>query len=274
MDSSTIDKLPENPWHQLLKQLKLKHPSNVTFGYLNICHIANKFERLINLINNNIDVLCIAETKLDSSFPINQFIIPGYSAPFRLDGPKIKEASGGLLVYINQNIPSKLLNKFKLADNFQALPIELNLMKSKWLLVPIYRPETYKKKEFIIDLLKLIDIYSDTYDNILILGDFNMEASDVEMQKLIQSYDLYSMIKKPTCFKSRYGRCIDLMLTSKKYSFMNSLVLENGESDCHAMIYSMLKSTFIKLKRLTIHVLKPLIMRSSDKIWIKTFLIQ
>ena len=34
---------------------------------------------------NNIDILLITETKLDSSFPSQQFAIEGYSLPLRLD---------------------------------------------------------------------------------------------------------------------------------------------------------------------------------------------
>ena len=63
------------------------------------------------MIENNIDILCIAETKLDKSYPKGQFTIPGYLAPYRIDGPYIHEASGGLLVFINENIPSKIINK-------------------------------------------------------------------------------------------------------------------------------------------------------------------
>ena len=242
-----VDEHPAKQWYTQIKQLKMTYPINVTIGYLNVCHIRNKFERLVSMINGNIDVLCFAETKLDSSFPITNFIIPGYSTPYRLDGPKVKEASGGLLIYVKEDIPTKLLNKrFRLPTDFQAIPLELNFKKSKWLLISIYRPETYKKNEFIEALSKLIDTYSD-YENLIIVGDFNMEAKDAIMQQLILSYDLYSIIKKPTCLKNKNGRCIDLILTNKKYSFMNSLALENAESDHHAMIYSMLKLTYVKV---------------------------
>ena len=199
------------------------------------------------MLDNNLDILCIAESKLDLSFPSSQLFIYGYSAPYRLDGPKAKGASGGLLMYIKDHIPSKLLkNRIKPPANCQAIPIELNLRKSKWLIVPIYRPETYKKVEFVDVLNYICDIYSDIYDNILLLGDFNMEPSDKEMSPLLESQNLHSMIKTPTCFKSPQGRCIDLMLTNKKHSFMHTRTFETGESDFHHMIYTMFKTKFVK----------------------------
>ena len=104
----------------------------------------------MNLIDQSLDIFCIAETKLDSSFPTDQFIVPGYYTPFRLDGPKVREASGGLLIYIKEGIAAKVVNtKFKLPEHCQALPIEINFRKSKWLIVPIYRPETFRKVSFV-----------------------------------------------------------------------------------------------------------------------------
>ena len=41
----------------------------------------NKFDSLVNIINNNIGILMISETKLDPSFPTGQFHIHGFSEP-------------------------------------------------------------------------------------------------------------------------------------------------------------------------------------------------
>ena len=51
----------------------------------------------------------------------------------------------------------------------------------------------------------------------------------------------------PTCFKSVAGCCIDLLLTNRNYNFKDSQTFETGTSDCHLMIYNMLKTTFAKL---------------------------
>ena len=54
------------------------------------------------MVQNNIDILAIAETKLDSSFPSAQFLVYGYKTPYRKDGNKY---GGGLLVYVKEDIP-------------------------------------------------------------------------------------------------------------------------------------------------------------------------
>ena len=49
-----------------IRLLKLKHPNNPTCAYLNINSISNEFENLAGMLGDNIDILCLAETKLDS----------------------------------------------------------------------------------------------------------------------------------------------------------------------------------------------------------------
>ena len=165
-----------------IRQLKLKHPTNVSCAYLNINSIRNKFVNLKDMIEQNIDILCIAETKIDSSFPTNQFHMPGYKLPYRLDKTG---NSGGLLVYIKETIPSKYLSEFTIPKDIQAIPIEINFRKCKWLLLPIYRPPDVMESYFIEQISALIDYYSNSYDNILTLGDFNNEATDAGLSPLI-----------------------------------------------------------------------------------------
>ena len=60
-----------------LNELQLNNTKNVLFTYLNINSIRNKFENLCSFLVNKVDILTIAETKLDGSFPTNQFLIKG-----------------------------------------------------------------------------------------------------------------------------------------------------------------------------------------------------
>ena len=59
--------------------------NRIIIGHLNIDSLKNKFESLQEQINGNVDILLISEAKLDDSFPNGQFLIKGYSAPYRLD---------------------------------------------------------------------------------------------------------------------------------------------------------------------------------------------
>ena len=120
-----------------LSNLRSKNPKNIIFSYINTNSIRNKFENLCDIVGNNVDVLSIAETKLDSSFLNAQFLLPGFHVPVRVD---INHRSGGLLVYIKASLPSKILTKLKLPINIQIIPFEINLRTEKWLFVSIYKP--------------------------------------------------------------------------------------------------------------------------------------
>ena len=67
-----------------MKSLRLKNPKNITFSYLNINSVRNKFKNMSSLILENADILIVAEVKLDYSFSTAQFLILGFHHPFDL----------------------------------------------------------------------------------------------------------------------------------------------------------------------------------------------
>ena len=106
-------------------------------GQINIDSIRNRFELLLSLVWNNIDLLRISETKFGNTFPVSQFCVPGYSVPFWLDRTGNR---GGIMLYIKEHIPCRMLIKFTFEQEIEAFAIEINLRKVKWLLVCSYKP--------------------------------------------------------------------------------------------------------------------------------------
>ena len=90
-----------------LKTLRLNNPKNLIFSYLNINLIGNKMGSLREVVMENVDILAIAETKIDESFPTAQFLLLGYHSPYRFDK---SSKTGGILVYVKASIPSRQLN--------------------------------------------------------------------------------------------------------------------------------------------------------------------
>ena len=69
---------------KILKSIRLKNVKRLICAHLNINSVRNKFDSLVNITNNNTDIIMISETKLDSSFPVGQFLIHEFSEPYRL----------------------------------------------------------------------------------------------------------------------------------------------------------------------------------------------
>ena len=57
-----------------LKRLRHSDLNNVIFSDLNINSIRHRVGDLDKIVDGNIDILCIAETKLDESFSKNRFV--------------------------------------------------------------------------------------------------------------------------------------------------------------------------------------------------------
>ena len=223
-----------------LRNLRSKNAGNIIFSYLNINSIRNKFENLCELVAGNVDILCIAETKLDPSFPNSQFLIPGFHKPLRMD---VSSRRGELLVYIKSSLPSKMLTKFKQPNNIQIILFELNLRKDKWLFASIYKPPLQNNQYFVSILSHLLDFYSNEYDNKIVLEDFNLKLSSPSMLSFMDSQNFVGLIKNKTCFKGA-GSCIDLILTDRKYSFKITSSYNTRVCDHYHLIYSVMKTTF------------------------------
>ena len=120
-----------------LKALLLKNVTKLIIAHLNINSLRNEFEFLIPLIKDNINVLMVSETKLDESFPTSQFMINGFSAPFRFNQ---NYKGDGVILYIREDIPSRVVSTE--SSQVGSLFVEINLRnKKKWLLCCSYNPK-------------------------------------------------------------------------------------------------------------------------------------
>ena len=80
--------------------------------------MCNTFSGITSLVFEQVDILIVAEIKLDNSFPTAQFLMPGFHKPFRLD---ITANSGGLLVYVKGSLPTRQIQAYKLPFDLQDI---------------------------------------------------------------------------------------------------------------------------------------------------------
>ena len=227
-----------------MKQLKVKNYNRIIIGNLNINSIAGKFDHLKTIIEKNIDILVVTETKLDESFPTSQFLIEGYSEPYRMDRNR---KGGGILIFVKEDIPSKRLKRHNFSDDIEGIFLEINLRKTKWLLFGTYHPPSQNDEYFFNQLEKALDIYNDLYSNFLLTGDFNSETSEPCLNTFLYQYEANNLVKEKTCFKNpKNPSCIDLFITNSRNSFQNTSTVSTGLSDFHKMVVTVLKSTFAK----------------------------
>ena len=63
-----------------------------------------------------------------------------FAEPFRLDRNRNR---GGLMIYIGDDTPRRLLLKHAFPSDIEGLYIELNFKKCKWLLLGTYYPPSH-----------------------------------------------------------------------------------------------------------------------------------
>ena len=87
---------------------------------------------------------------------------------------------GGLLLYIREDIQSKLLIS-KSKCNIGTLSVAVNLRKRKWFLNYSYNPHQNLISNHLECLNRLIDERSNSFDTFIFTGDFNVSTSHNSM---------------------------------------------------------------------------------------------
>ena len=103
--------------------MRKKNPNCILIAHPNINSIRNKFEMLKEVVGNKTDVLLTSETKLDNTFPLNQFILEGFTLPYRIDRTA---HGGGSMLFVREDIPSKLLPNINPSCNIQNIFVKIN----------------------------------------------------------------------------------------------------------------------------------------------------
>ena len=102
----------------------------------------------------------VSETKIDDIFPESQFLIEGFSTPYILD----RTAKGvGILLYIRQVYHLNISKKITVNKSFEGFFVELKLCTD--------------------------------YENIILLGDFNVEVEEKYMSEFTSVHSLRNLVK-------------------------------------------------------------------------------
>ena len=186
------------------------------------------------LFHGVIDILIICETKIDDSFPREQFFIEGYFTIYRLDR---NDRGGWIMLIVKDNFLTSLLDNYAFLTKLKYFCIALNLRKKKLQIFGCYNPHKHLLKHHLFQIESVINFYSNIHENLIILGDFNAEISDLNMESFCTINNLQCIIKEPKWYKNPDNpTCTDLILRNCPENFQESSSFETGLSDFHKMI--------------------------------------
>ena len=219
----------------------------LVFAHLNIRSLRNKLDHVKMFVNHNdIDIFCITETWLNDDFDDDYIYIDGYNV-FRLD--RKHQDHGGIVCYVKNSISCKSTNRFD-DELVEAMWIEINLPQTKPILLgTVYRaPDS--KADYLSRLDNVFQECSNQYDDVVILGDFNVDINKSSNSKKINTIarhsNLSQLIKDFTRITETTKTIIDLAFVSNPDRISSSGVHSLGLSD-HSLIYIVRKNKKLKV---------------------------
>ena len=214
---------------------------------MNINSLLLKIDQVSVLLSDlNIDILCLDETKLDSTISDNLVSIEGYTF-IRKDRNR-KEGVVG--IYIRDGISYKLLNDLS-SSEFKLLWIEVKLPKEPFLMCSVYLPPS-SSVAYINCMIDNLLEGADKNPNILILGDFNHNILNgikgTFVDHMCSFLDVQQLVPEATRVTSDCKSLIDYILSSFHEKHIYTTVVKCCISD-HYLVMTKI-NTCIILKRL------------------------
>ena len=223
-------------------------------AYLNINSYRYKYCDILELLHHQyVDIMCVAETKLDQTYPDGQFIAENY-VMYRRDG--ISSRSGGLITYVSTAISSRRRSDLEPVNN-ECITIEYTQDRKKSIVFVCYRSPSTNVKMYLEALTKCMDKALCETETIIIIGDLNQNmlqrTTSNEIRDFADMFALKNFIKSATCYKNPENHTlVDLLLCNKSRQFSSAGVIENGLSDVHHFIFGVLSHQYIPNKPKTI----------------------
>ena len=126
-------------------------------------------------------------------------VVNGFAKPSCRDRNK---DGGGVMIFVRDYIPSKEIKLKFLPSDVEHLFIELNIRKTKWLVVGCYHPPSQNDDNYFCKLSKVLDSLNYHYEKFPITGDFNSEDDGIEISSFLNNHEAKNLVKEKTCFKS------------------------------------------------------------------------
>ena len=145
-----------------------------------------------------LNFLVVSETKLDESFPLQQFVVEDFEIRVR----KNRDRYGG--GYVRKCFIYERLNYLE-SKSLEYICSKLTSSNKKWICYSVYRPPSLQNLEVFFN--KLTDSLSkanEKYKNFIVMGDFNIDidltyGDHDKLEEFCTLFNFQSLINKDIC---------------------------------------------------------------------------
>ena len=230
------------------------YKSNLKIGHLNINSLQNKLDEVKNILNKCLfDIFFISETKLDGTTSDSFLQQPGYRT-IRRDR---KKGAGGLIAFVREDIPVCRRRNLE-PESVESLCLDvMDSKKARFIVCACYRsPKFCKITDFLSSLTSAIELMYTSRQEILLIGDFNIDllvgehgvvAEDNSLMDLCDRFCLQNQISEPTRVTEKTKSLLDVILASHPERYATCGNLHMGLSD-HDLIYAVRKNKLPRAK--------------------------
>ena len=166
---------------------------------------------------------------------------------------------GGLVELVRKGFITKRLKDYE-TQVCETICSEFTASKKKWICFSVYRPPSYNTLIiFFKELTKCVCKALNTYDNIIVMGFFNININKDgaighdKLHVFCDTLNLINLVKSDTCYTNNHKSTNDLFLTNKPHSFQFTSVTERRLIDYHRLITIFMKSHSSRLKPKIVH---------------------
>ena len=196
-----------------------------------------------------VDIYGVVETFLDENVNDSEILINNYNV-VRKD--RICSGGGGILIYVKQYLNYRRIPELELPI-IEAIFIELQFSNGNILVGFIYRPPNnnlVNYSEWLIIMDNLLDKINNTYNKVILLGDFNIDLLPTAVQKTswintFQSYYLNQLIDEPTRITSHSKTLLDHIYVFEDVNVSKSGLLSWAISDHNPIYITINKSNYV-----------------------------
>lgn len=214
-------------------------------GHLNVRSLISSFNNFIELIEDqHFDVIGITETWLNDDILTDRVNIPGYRL-FRKDR---EGRGGGVALYVSDKLSCQEIS-FDFQFTTENIWMKLRVSEKLFIIGVLYRPPSKHINNFIEDLDNMLSFVTPTFDEVILLGDFNINFFNVDnvATNCCNSYNLTQIINEATRISS--NTLLDPIFVSDNDMLLNSGVLAVDNISDHNLVFCTIKHKKTKFKQ-------------------------
>ena len=220
------------------------HVRGFKMASLNIASLVLHIDEIRALLHDKyFDVICLNETRLDTTISDEQVFIDGYTI-IRNDR---RRTGGGVCIYVRSSLNYNVRHDLP-CDKHEILSINISKPNcSPFNVTALYRPPN-SDTSFFITMENVVAELDNESIEFFLLGDLNCDyltktyCNQLARLKLIsQAYQLTRLITEPTRITPTSESLIDVIFTNDASRIVTSGVIHVAISD-HSLVYTIRKS--------------------------------